>query len=513
MAAPSEKLAESLEVLGRLQRNGSVAIRARDLSRTHRERLLRDGFLQEVMKGWYVPSRPDEMPGESTAWYTSFWRFCADYLVSRFGTDWSLSPEQSLLLHADNWTVPPQLLVRSPKGRNKVTPLPHRTSLLDIRAALPAPTEVCERAGLRFFSQEAALVACSPRFFNQHPTDARAVLANLPDASTLLARLLAGGNSTVAGRLAGALRNTGQDRLADEILETMRTAGYDVREQDPFQDHSRQPLPIREKSPYANRIHLLWEQMRGPVLERFPAPPVPPTEIDTFLHRIEESYPADAYHSLSIEGYNVSPELIERVRSGEWNPDRKGADQEHLNALAARGYWQAFLQVKNAVRRVLAGENPGNVAEEEHGRWFRELFAPTVSAGLLRPMDLAGYRSGQVYIRCSMHVPPNPAAVRDAMPVFFELLREEQESSVRAVLGHFLLVYIHPYPDGNGRIGRFLMNVMLAAGGYPWTMVPVGNKSEYLATLEAASVRQDIVPFTEFIAGLVKGRLAGRPIP
>jgi hypothetical protein len=38
---------------------------------------------------------------------------------------------------------------------------------------------------------------------------------------------------------------------------------------------------------------------------------------------------------------------------------------------------------------------------------------------------------------------------------------------VPAVLGHWLFGYIHPYPDGNGRIARFLMNVMLASGGIP----------------------------------------------
>ena len=85
----------------------------------------------------------------------------------------------------------------------------------------------------------------------------------------------------------------------------------------------------------------------------------------------------------------------------------------------------------------------------------------------LRPADLAGYRSNPVFIRRSMHVPPSSEAVRDAMPVFFEMLAEEPEPSVRVVLGHFVFVHIHPYTAGNGRIGRFLMNVMLAAGGYP----------------------------------------------
>ncbi|MEN8217296.1 MAG: hypothetical protein ABFS56_13190 [Pseudomonadota bacterium] len=69
MAKPSEKLAESLNVLHNLQERGIVAIRSGDLTRTDRERLYQNGFLREVIKGWYIPSRPDEASGESTAWY------------------------------------------------------------------------------------------------------------------------------------------------------------------------------------------------------------------------------------------------------------------------------------------------------------------------------------------------------------------------------------------------------------------------------------------------------------
>src|SRR5258708_13519798 len=115
MAIPPAKVAQSLKVLRKLQTGeGAGAIRARDLSRTHRERLLRNGFLQEVIKGWYIPSRPDEVRGESTAWYASFWRFCAVYLEERFGARWCLSPEQSLSLHAANSPLPAHPAPRSP---------------------------------------------------------------------------------------------------------------------------------------------------------------------------------------------------------------------------------------------------------------------------------------------------------------------------------------------------------------------------------------------------------------
>ena len=141
------------------------------------------------------------------------------------------------------------------------------------------------------------------------------------------------------------------------------------------------------------------------------------------------------------------------------------------------------------------------------------LFGPNVTAGLISAVDLAGYRSGPAYIRRSMHVPPPREAVRDCMPVLFDLLREETEPSVRVVLGHFIFVYIHPYVDGNGRMGRFLMNTMLASGGYPWTVIPVEQRDAYMAALEEASVGQNIVPFAEFLARLVDDGIKGKSIP
>jgi hypothetical protein len=50
-----------------------------------------------------------------------------------------------------------------------------------------------------------------------------------------------------------------------------------------------------------------------------------------------------------------------------------------------------------------------------HRTWYRELFAPSVTTGILRLSDLAGYRNGPIYIRKSMRAPLNCEAVRDAM--------------------------------------------------------------------------------------------------
>lgn len=505
MATPSEKLAESLEVLRNLQENGRTAIRSVDLSRVHRERLVEKGYLQEVMKGWYIPTRPDEIAGESTAWFTSFWHFCTGYLETRFGKSWSLSPEQSIKLHVGNRTVPLQLYVRSPFANNKITNLPHGTSIVEIKSALTQKAEIIvDPDGLRLFSLPSALVNCAEDFYRRNPTDARAALGMIRDASELLSPLLEGGHSIVAGRIAGAFRNIERARIADEIVKSMSSADYDVRENDPFEAKSPVMMSSRERSPYVHRIRLMWQSMREPILSVFPTSPGLPKDIDAYLKQTADTYVQDAYNSLSIEGYKVSAELIERVRHGNWNPENDANDRNHKNAMAARGYWQAYQAVQASLSDILKGENSGAIVDRDHSTWYRELFAPSVTAGILKAPDLAGYRNIPIYIRRSMHVPPNVDAVRDIMPVLFELLMEEKEPAVRIVLGHFVFVYIHPYVDGNGRIGRFLMNAMLASGGFPWTVVPLEQRDRYMNALEIASAQQDIIPFATFISDLVK---------
>ena len=508
MASPSDKLAESLEALKTLQDQGHMALRTGDLGRTHRERLLKSGFIKEVMKGWYIPSRPDEAAGESTSWYASFWAFCASYLAARFDEEWCLSPEQSINLHTGNWNVPRQLLVRTPKGGNKPTGLLHGTSVFDMRLEVPPATDTTIINGLRVYILPAALLGCSQAQYAANPAEMRSALAMVTDASDVLSRLLEGGHSKIAGRLAGAFRNIGRTRTADDIMSAMQAAGYTVSESNPFADQSHFVFSHRETSPYVNRMRMNWARMREEILAVFPAAPGLPQDPASYLKQVEAIYVNDAYNSLSIEGYKVNSALIEKVRSGNWNPDSDKDDQDQRNALAARGYWQSFQSVRQSIEKVLGGSNAGTIAENDHASWYRALFSPGVTAGILKATDLAGYRNGPVYIRRSMHTPPSKEAVRELIPAFFELLQQENEPSVRVVLGHFMFVYIHPYVDGNGRMGRFLMNLMLASGGYPWTVIPLEQRDDYMAALESASVEGNIKPFAAFIAGLVSTTIA-----
>lgn len=501
MATPNEKLAASLAQLEELQKGGRRVFRSKELTRVHRERLLKNGFLREVMKGWLISSSPGAGPGDTTPWFASFWEFCVRYCAERFGDQWHLSPEQSLLLHAENTVIPGQVIIYTPRGTNNTVGLLFGTSLYDLKQKqMPLQADLTERDGLRLFTPEAALIKVPQAFYTRSVAEAQVVLSGIRDASDVLGRLLDGGHSAIAGRLAGAFRRIGRAELADDILRSMGAAGYDVREADPFAPRKSFRKVSQTTAPIVGRLQAIWETFRQPVIATFPEAPGLPKDWDAYMRLVDDIYQSDAYHSLSIEGYRVTPELIERVRSGAWDPDNHGADQQSRDALAARGYWQAFQFVKEAVHQIIAGGDPGSLVRATHRDWYRELFQPCVATGLIPASALAGYRNDAVFLRGSRHVPPRWEAVRDAMPALFELLEKETEPSVRAVLGHWLFGHIHPYPDGNGRMARFLMNAMLASGGYPWTVIRVEDRAGYLAALESASTGQDIEPFARFVA-------------
>ncbi|GAA4355565.1 hypothetical protein GCM10023165_47840 [Variovorax defluvii] len=305
----------------------------------------------------------------------------------------------------------------------------------------------------------------------------------------------------MAGRLAGAFRALGRDDVANQITSTMRAAGYTVHEASPF-DRPPAALPgTRVESPYVQRLRLMWAEMRGAVIDAFPPPGPVPADAAKTLREIEARYVADAYHSLSIEGYRVTADLIDKVRAGAWDPD--GDDRGHRDAMAAKGYFEAHAQVKAFIAATIAqGAARPRRLREAMAAWYLALFSPSVQAGLLEPADLAGWRNDQVFIRGAMHVSLSKEVVRDAMPALYELIEAEEHPAVRALLGHFLFVYIHPYMDGNGRLARFLMNAMLVGGGYVWTIIPVEQRSRYMQALEQASSFKNIRPFAEFVAEL-----------
>jgi hypothetical protein len=473
-------------------------VRGPDISRPDRLLLTKRGFLVEVIKGWYALTTPQAEPGDTTFWHAHFWGFASAYLRHRFGVDYSLSAEHSLDLWTGNTQTPSQLIVIAGKGGTSTVQLPNRTSLLLYadKKNLPKPTEL--RQGVQVMPMALALVRVSPGFFRHSATNAEIALRLVRREE--LSRVLLGeaGSPAAAGRLVGALRHCGLTEQADRLATDLAAAGLDFTATNPFVVAPRLPAGLFFTSPYVGRLKALWQEMRPVVQEIFPAAPGAP-QADAYLTRVAEIYAHDAYHSLSIEGYQVTPELIARIADGEWNPAADGADQGQVNAMAAKGYHETFKLVMTSLREIFGGQPAAATINRDLPAWYRALFSPSVQAGLLPAYALAGYRNRPVFIRGSEHVPPPYEAVPELLDTLFALLAAELSAGVQAVLGHFLFVHIHPYSDGNGRIGRFILNTLLASGGYPWTVIRVEHRQAYMAALENASVRHDISDFTRFV--------------
>lgn len=491
-------LAKSLKTAKKNSRNN--ILKTSQLSRADRERLQKAFWLDGIMKGWYMLTTPDGGLGNSTAWYIQFWPFVSYYLSDRFGSAYCLSAESSLDVHVGENTIAPQIIILTENSANQVVDLPHNTSILIYSEKKNFPDKVEVVNEINVMPLPLAICRLSSNYFQQKPLNVEIALKLLGDVSSLSRVLIEHEMVTSAGRVAGALKAIGNDRGAEKIIKDMEGAGFAPRIKQPFE--KVEPLLghiSKLKSPHCGRIEAIWKKMRPEIMNLIPD--APPSVLDTKkrLRIIKELYQQDAYHSLSIEGYQVTEELIRKVANGDWDPENVETDKKQRDVLAAKGYHSAFKSVLKSVVDVLKGQDAGAILERDMGTWYRELFSPLVKAGFLKAGELSGYRNSPVYIRGSNHVPPGHHAVTDAMETLFELIKKENDPRVRAILGHFVFVFIHPYQDGNGRIARFLMNLMLVSGGYDWVVVRTNVRTSYMKALESASVKQDIRPFCKVI--------------
>jgi len=223
---------------------------------------------------------------------------------------------------------------------------------------------------------------------------------------------------------------------------------------------------------------------------------VPGRDLSVRLEGAQTVKALDAYHSSSIEGYRLSVPEVPLLLGGDPTGNQNVADVR--SKLAVLGYGNAFdrlislIQSEDGTVPLTAG-----LALD----LYTDLFAPTVEAGIISGVDLRGWRTAPVYIRDALFVPPSP----DKVPAMLDLVFEEiagigkEHGLLRATLVHLWWVWIHPLPDGNGRIGRLLMNTALLSGGLSWLTIRVEQRDEYFATLREAQLRESYAPFAAFL--------------
>ncbi len=503
MATYDQKLNGSLARLATLERGGRSVFASPELGRVHRDRLLLAGHLQRIIGGWLLRTRPGLDPADGTAWWAAYWHFCAAYCEARFGPDWHLSAEQSLLLHVEDTVVPAELVVCAPRGQNNALALLHGTSLYDLREANPPPPgDLVLRQGLRLYALDAALVKAPEAFYTAHPLEAQLALRAVPDASGLLRRLLRAGQPIVAGRLAGAFRHIGRLDLTEELLATLRSAGHAPVEKNPF-TAPRLPMAVRRGvASAAARLAGLYALGRASIADRLPPAPGRIADPNAVLEALAGHYAEDAFHGLWLEGLVVTREAITQVTAG--TPVETPRAVRDVALLTAWGDWQAFQAVTRSIGAILGGAPVLDVLREAHREWHRDFLQPRVAARLRPATALAGYRDDRFYLSRSRFVPPEPQAMRAAMPVLFDLLEGETDPFARALMARWLLSYLHPYGEGNARIAHFMMNALLAAGGWPWCTIEGTAQTRYQDALDRAHLSYDVGPLADLVSASLR---------
>ncbi len=486
-----EILADAMESLHSLQAQGHLVVRSGEISPAKVKALRKAGYIQPIMKGWYHLSDPSSPSGDTTPWTMSYWSFIQRYCEHRFGSDWILSPEICLGLHVGSVVPPTQVIVHAPKGGNNRVDLPAKQSLFDLKVReLPAQERRMQLPnGLRVYTPETTLIHISENCYHTQAMSAAALIGSYRNVDVLLRAVLDGAHRRPGNRLVGAFKQLGMNDHAKRLADGMRRADMDLRHENPFVGEG---IPVVSgAAPISNMLRVMWQRDRQTIIDLLPAP-TGPVDVDEVLGQIDDVYTNDAWNSLAIEGYQASEELIEEIHNGT-------SDANSRDAMAAKGYWNAFQSVRKTVKTSLERGEPVSV-RDTLSDWYQNLFEPSVDAGILKRSQVIGYRSHPVFIRAASHVPPALEELMDAMETYFDLFEEEEHPGVRAVLGHWLLGYIHPYPDGNGRLARLVMNAVLASSGYTWTVIQLDQRRRYMQALDAASSEGDITPFAQLIS-------------
>lgn len=176
----------------------------------------------------------------------------------------------------------------------------------------------------------------------------------------------------------------------------------------------------------------------------------------------------DIYNSLAIEGNALSREEIEDILTNDTVVPGKSLS-DHINAV---GYRDAIM-----LSREYVNYNT-RITEHEIRKLHYKL--------LIAHQQVSGeYRNYNMMIRG--HRPTSYEKVPYKMVQLTERVNApEDEHPIEGIaFFHLRLEKIHPFGDGNGRVGRIIVNTMLAQNEYPQVIFDVADKERYYAALEA----------------------------
>lgn len=155
---------------------------------------------------------------------------------------------------------------------------------------------------------------------------------------------------------------------------------------------------------------------------------------------------------------------------------------------------KAFKYVKESIRRGIPLSS--NVIKDIH----QILMDRIIDGGI--------YRNDSVIITGAIHKPPSRQAMIDRLNNFFYDLETVEVGPIeKSAWVHAEFVAIHPFPDGNGRTSRMIMNYVLMGNSYLPINIGTEDKEEYYTSLDHYAVHSDLEPFLGLVKRLEEERL------
>jgi len=116
---------------------------------------------------------------------------------------------------------------------------------------------------------------------------------------------------------------------------------------------------------------------------------------------------------------------------------------------------------------------------------FDEKFIKSLNETINRNIkDTEGYRTIQVFIRGSEHIPPSPEKIPNLMNYYvYNYNNDEQNIFTKIATYHIEFEKIHPFEDGNGRTGRLLLNYELLKNNIPPVVISKEDRVKYFEFL------------------------------
>ena len=153
----------------------------------------------------------------------------------------------------------------------------------------------------------------------------------------------------------------------------------------------------------------------------------------------------------------------------------------HSNAI--EGSTLTYAEIYEAINHKKALELVFKNLQNDDG--FDERFIKKLNETINRDIkDTEGYRTVQVFIRGSEHIPPAPEKIPNLMTYFvYNYNHDEEDIFTKIARYHIEFEKIHPFEDGNGRTGRLLLNYELLKNNIPPVVISKEERVKYFEFL------------------------------